>query len=94
MMIMKYHNSSLYVQCQINSLLWLFHVFVREYVDDIVIFSHILKNHIIHLNQIFSLFQKLEISLEFKKFFLEYLIITLLNQQVDTLELIIVSAKI
>ena len=92
--IMKYHNSSLYVQHQMNSLLWPFHAFVRRYIDDIVIFSCTLEDHITHLNQVFSLFQKLEISLELKKFFLEYLIITLLGQQVDTLELITVSEKI
>ena len=59
-----------------------------------MIFSKILNKHLHHLHQIFSLFQKLEISLELKKFYLKYLTVILLNQWIDVLELIITAKKI
>ena len=77
-----------------NQILCIFCIFTHGYVDNIVIFSKMLNEHVNHLHQIFQLFQELDISLEFKKSFLDYFIITLLDQWVDALNLITVSKKI
>ena len=57
------------------------------YIDDIVIFSKTLENHLQHLNMIFSLFNKLEITFKKVKTHLDYSSIILLNQQVDDFDM-------
>ena len=92
--VMKFKNSSLYVQRKINSLLRAFRVFARVYVNDIVVFNHTLKKHLSHLNQIFQLFEFYDISLSFKKFFLDYFTVALLEQKMNAFEFIIVVDKL
>ena len=92
--VMNFKNSSLYVQRKINSLLRAYRIFARAYVNDIVIFNHILKEHLIHLNQIFQFFEFYDINLSFKKFFFDYFTITLLNQKINAFEFIIVVDKL
>ncbi len=70
-----------------NQILHTFHIFVHIYVDDIIIFLKILKKHIQHLHQMFSLFSELDITLKLCKFYLEYSNITLLEQHVNILNL-------
>lgn len=93
-MIMKYYNSSSYVQRQMNWILCAFCAFAWSYIDDIVIFFKTLDEHISHLHQVFQLFQNLNISLKSKKFFLNYFTVTLLRQRVNVLELFISEKKI
>ena len=91
---MGYCNSSSYIQWQMNKILHLFCTFAQEYVNDIIIFSKTLNEHVHHLHQVFSLFQDLSISLKSKKFYLDYSTVTLLEQWVDVLNLFTSEKKI
>ena len=51
--VMKFKNSSFYVQRQIDAFLRIYRVFARVYINDIIIFSHILKKYISHLHVVF-----------------------------------------
>lgn len=85
--VMGFLNSPSYVQHQMNRILWAFWAFVWAYVDDIVIFFKTLEKHLQYLQQVFSLFQSLGITLKLCKFYLEYSNITLLKQHVNALSL-------
>src|SRR5205814_8203843 len=61
--------------------------FICCYINDIVIFSKILKNHFKHLNTVFNLFDKMKIILKEVKTHLNYSSIILLNQQVDDFDM-------
>ena len=80
---MNYCNSSAYVQRQTNRLLRPFKGFIKDYVNDIVIFSKSLTEHVRHLRQVFSLFKRVNVMLKTIKFFLDYLDVQLLSQRVD-----------
>ena len=92
--IINYKNSFAYVQRQINRLLRKFRRFVRVYVNDIVIFSKIIVEHIIHLRKIFNMFRRNNISIKFNKIFLNYLFVQLLNQKIDFFNLLINEKKL
>ena len=53
--------------------------FVYYYINDIIIFLKILKNHFKHLNIVFNLFDELKITLKEVKTHLDYSSIILLN---------------
>ena len=91
---MKYRNSSIYVQRQIDIILRKYRHFVRIYVDDIVIFFNTLKEHLEHLTLIFALFKKYNIVIKTFKTYFEYFIIVLLNQRVNNFDLFIVENKL
>ena len=57
--------------------------FIYYYIDDIIIFLKILKNHFKHLNIVFNLFDELKITFKEIKTHLDYSSIILLNQQVN-----------
>ena len=92
--IMNFKNSSLYVQRQINNMFRFYKDYARAYVDNIIIFNKILKEHKKHLHAIFGLLNAKDVTLSFKKFFIEYSIVTFLSQKVDVFNLIIVVDKI
>ena len=62
-----------------NEFLRSYHHFARCYIDDIMIFFYIAKKHFEHLKTIFAFFARLKITLESKKSYLNYLLITLLK---------------
>ena len=68
-------------QCpkKIDVILRVHREFARVYVDDIIIFSHILEKHISNLHSIFQLFESYGIILSFKKCILNYPAVVLLN---------------
>lgn len=68
--------------------------FAKAYVDDVVVYSSILKEHLRYLNEIFSLFKQINIVIKLSKIFLNYFIIALFNQKIDNLKLIIVKNKL
>src|SRR5438034_9392072 len=80
--LMSYQKSFSYVQCMMNMIFKSHKFFVCCYINDIVIFSKILKNHFKHLNIVFNLFDKMKIILKKVKTHLDYSSIILLNQQV------------
>ena len=92
--VMKYKNSSSYVQRQVNTILRFHKSYAREYIDDIVIFSKSFDEHVQHLNIIFQLFNDLNISLSLKKFFLRYSTMQLLEKKMNAFDLTTVVEKI
>ena len=85
---MSYQESFSYAQYMMNMIFKFHKFFICCYIDDIVIFSKILKNHFKHLNIIFNLFDELKIILKEVKTHLNYSSIILLNQQVDDFDMI------
>ena len=84
--VMSYKNSSVYVQRQINRILRSFD-FARAYVNNIVIFFNILKDHLTHFRQIFQILFMNNISINLKKTFLNYSSVSFLKQHVIFLSL-------
>ena len=76
---MRYKNSPAYIQRQINRLLREYREYARAYIDDIVIFSAILKNYIRYLRAVFRLFAKYNIAINPKKTFINYFSVKLLG---------------
>ena len=85
--VMGYKNSPAYVQRQIDRLLREFREFAEAYVDDVVVHSKTLREHVGHLRTIFALFKRHNISINPKKAFIGYPSVTLLGQRVDSLGL-------
>ena len=94
MIVIKYRNSSAYVQRQIDSMFKSFKKFARAYVNDVVIFFNSLKKHLRHLTQIFKLFEKMNVIIKVNKTFLKYSTIALLNQKVNNLNMMIINEKL
>ena len=92
--VMNYKNFFVYVQRQIDRLFRSFRIFVKTYVNDIVVHSNILQKHLIHFKQIFDMFKINNIFIKSKKIFIDYFIVHLLNQKIDFFELIIVEKKL
>ncbi len=69
-------------------------LYIRIYVNNIVIFFNMLKEHLKHLYNIFDILDKMKIYLSLKKFYLTYLFIQLLNQQIDALSLATLKDKL
>ena len=83
--LMGYKGSPPYVQRQTDAMLRPFKDFAKAFVDDIIVFSHTLRDHLIHLNHIFGLFRSKRVSLSPTKSFIGYPSVTLLGQRVDGL---------
>ena len=81
--VMGFKNSPLYVQRKIDTILRVYRAFARAYVDDIVVFSQTLEEHLSHLHSVFQLLESYGISLSPKKSFLGYPTVALLGQKVD-----------
>ena len=92
--VMGYKNSPAYVQRQIDRLLRALRSFARAYVDDVVVFSKTLEEHVDHLRQVFALFSKYRISINPVKAFLGYPSVQLLGQKVDSLGLYTAEDKL
>jgi hypothetical protein len=91
---MNFKNSSAYAQRRINIILRNIKHFCRAFIDDIIIFSNILKKHVQHL---FTMFQRLldhDIKLNSCKAFLSFSSVALLEQHVDEFDLYAVKDKI
>lgn len=84
---MNYKNSPVYAQRQIDEILKEFRDFAKAYIDDVVIFSTFLTEHLKHLEKVFSLFEKFNVALKPSKTFLKYSTITLLRQKIDSFEM-------
>ena len=92
--IMKFKNSSLYVQRKIDNIFRVFRNFARVYVDDIVIFNNTLEKHVVHFHSIFELLNSYDISLFSKKSFFDYFIVAFLEQKMNVFDFIIVVDKL
>lgn len=83
--LMGYKGSPPYVQRQTDAMLRPFKDFAKAFVDDIIVFSRSLQEHLSHLRQIFELFRARRVSLSPTKSFIGYPSVTLLGQRVDGL---------
>src|SRR5436190_6561458 len=92
--LMYYQEFLSYAQCMMNMILCSHKFFAHCYIDDIVIFSKTLENHLQHLNMIFNLFNRLEITFKKIKTHLDYLSIILLDQQVDDFDMTFLKKQI
>ena len=87
MALMGYKGSPPYVQRQTDKLLRPHKDFAKAYIDNIVIYSKTLQDHLNHLRTIFQLYRERKISLSPTKSFLGYPSVILLGQRVDSLGL-------
>ena len=85
--LMGYKGSPPYVQRQTDKLLRPYRDFAKAYVDDMIVFSKTLEEHLQHLRTLFQLFRDRRISLSPTKSFLGYPTVILLGQRVDSLGL-------
>jgi hypothetical protein len=91
--VMSHRNTKAYVQREMNNILREYS-WVKAYIDDVIIFNKTLEDHFEHFNQLFALFEKLNVTLKTKKTYLEYFSISLLKQKIDSLDLIIAENKL
>ena len=91
--IMKFKNFSVYVQKRIDLMLKKFREFVKIYIDNIIIFFKVFKNHIQHLNKTFQKLSKFNVILN-PKIFLNYFSIVLLKQIINVFDIIIAKEKL
>ena len=92
--IMRYKNSLVYVQRQIDRLLRSHRHYVKTYVDDIVIYFKTFDEHKTHLRSIFDMLKINNISIKSEKTFINYLTIHLLRQKVNFLKLTTIEKKL
>ena len=83
---MRYKNSSTYVSRQTNRILRQHRHFVKTYVNDIVIFSKTLTEHVIHLQQVFNVLTHNNISINCMKTFFDFSFVNFLEQHVISFE--------
>lgn len=91
--VMSFRNSSFYMQRLINPVLRFYKHYARVYIDDVVIFSKIKKEHFAHLQNVFVILTKNNISINSLKAFIDYLFVILLKQRVTSLKLFIDQQK-
>ncbi len=92
--LMGYKGSPPYVQRQTDKLLRQHREYARAYVDDMIIFSRTLEEHLKHLATVFQLFRNKRVSLSPTKSYLGYPSVVLLGQRVDSLGMSTSAEKI
>ena len=92
--LMGYKGSPPYVQRQTDKILRPYKDFAKAYVDDIIVHSRTLAEHLNNLRQAFDLFRQKRISLAPSKCFLGFPSVMLLGQRVDSLGMATAEEKI
>ena len=92
--IMKFKNSSFYIQRIMNKTLRDFKNFCRVYINDIVLFFKIFNKHVEHFRRFFVKLVELRIILNFKKIFLNYFSIILLEQKIEVFDFSTIEKRI
>ena len=92
--VMRYSNSSVYIQQMIDRILRPHRAYARVYVDDIVIYSNGIDRHLEHLQTIFATLARYNICLSPGKSFLGYPSVQLLRQWVNTFDLTTAEDKL
>ena len=80
----RYMNFLLYTQHFIDWTLKLYYKYCRIFIDDVVIFSNIFKDHSKYLGTVFSLFEEKSININSEKSFIGYFSVELLGFYIDT----------
>jgi hypothetical protein len=91
---MSFKNSLVYAQRRINIILRDIKSFCRAFINDIIIFSNILNEHLKHLSRVFQRLLDHDIKLNSCKTFLNFSSIALLSQHVDEFDLYAIKDKI
>ena len=91
---MGYCGLAAYAQRRINIILRGHEAYAKAYIDDIVIFSATLEQHLSHLDAVFRLFVEHNVALNPQKAYIGYPSITLLGQKMNGLGLISAAEKI
>ena len=81
--VMGYKNLPAYAQWQINKILQPHQRYARAYVNNIVVFSKLLEEHLRHLQNVFQELTTIQIILLPKKSFLTYSSVHFFGQRVD-----------
>jgi hypothetical protein len=81
---MGYCGSVQYVQRELNYILRDCRDFARAYIDDIVIFSKTLDNHVDYLDKVFGTLDALDVTISPKKSYVRYPSVTLLGYRVNS----------
>lgn len=68
--------------------------YAKAYIDDVIVFSDSLDDHLRHLSTIFALFDEWNITLKASKTYFGYFNISLLSQKVNSFELFTISEKL
>ena len=92
--LMGAKNSISYVQRQIDRILSPFAKFTKAYIDNVMIHSLTLEEHLTHLRTIFKLFLQLRIFIKSIKAFLGYPDVHLLRQWVNSFSLTTTEEKL
>ena len=92
--VMGYKGSVAYVQRQIDRILRAHKSFAKAYVDDIVVASRTLEEHLWHLDQVFKTLTQAGICIKPTKAFIGYPSIELLGEHVDSMGLTTSEEKI
>ena len=67
--VIGFKNFSFYVQKKIDAILRVYWDFTSVYVNDIIVFNHIVEKHMSHLHSVFQLFDFYKINLSSQKSF-------------------------
>ena len=92
--VMNFKNSFVYVQCQTNLFLKNMRKFAKTFIDDIIIFSRIRKNHLKHLKIVFERLFFYDVIFNFAKKILNFFFLILLNQIMNALKFITAKKKL
>ena len=76
---MKYKKSLLYIQQQTDKILQKHHIYVKIYINNIIIFFKTLAEYFKHFQQVFITLQNHQVILKLKKSFLEYFSVSSFN---------------
>ena len=90
---MKWKDFSAYVQKKMNEI-FKNYSYVRAYIDDVIVFSSSFEKHLQYFNNIFAFFQQWNITFKISKTYFEYFNIFLLNQKIDSFDLITAKKKL
>ena len=82
------------MQRKINVIFRIYRIFVKIYVDNIIVFNQTLKKYLTYLYSVFQLLKFYEISFSSKKFFFSYFTVILLRQKINVFGFIIVRKVI
>ncbi len=82
--VIGYKNSPAYIQRQIDRLLRPHRQYARAYIDNVVIHSATLEDHVKYLRAVLGLFAKFNVSVNLKKAFIGYPSVKLLGQKVNS----------
>ena len=73
----------MYIQHQINEILQSHQKYAKIYINDIMIYSKIFKNYIIHFMTVFTALQEQKITFKFTKYFIAYSEALLLDNKIN-----------